>query len=137
MHHGRPGSTVSRDIRHRTYEHLHKLSLSFFSKRPTGTLVTRITSDSDRIWDFVAFTVIESIISVLTVGGVAASMFLMNWKLACIVLLPIPVMLFFTLYFHRKLHVGHYLMFHLWGLMTAVVADVLPGVRVIQAFGQE
>ena len=57
---GTLGSKISRDIRDRTYEHLHKLSLSYFSKRPTGSLVTRITSDSDRIWDFVAFTVIDA-----------------------------------------------------------------------------
>jgi ATP-binding cassette subfamily B protein len=131
------GSTVSRDIRDRAYEHLHKLSLSFFSKRPTGSLVTRITSDSDRIWDFVAFTVIESVTSILMIAGVAAAMFMLNWKLACIVLLPVPVMLLTTLYFHRKLHIGHDRLFHMWGVMTAVVADALPGVRVIQAFSQE
>jgi ATP-binding cassette subfamily B protein len=66
---GMLGSRISRDIRDRTYEHLHKLSLSYFSKKQTGSLVTRITSDSDRIWDFVAFTVIEATTSILTILG--------------------------------------------------------------------
>ena len=131
------GSVVSRDLRDRTYQHLHTLSLSFFSKRPTGSLVTRITSDSDRIWDFVAFTVVESITSVITIFGVAAAMFYFNWKLALIVLVPMPLMLFLTVYFHNKLHRGHDRLFHLWSIMTSVVSDALPGVRVIQAFSQE
>ena len=131
------GSRIGRDIRDRTYEHLHKLSLSFFSKKPTGSLVTRITSDSDRIWDFVAFTVIESVMSILTIVGVGVALFLMSWKLACVVLLPIPLMFFFTFYFHSRLHRGFDRLFHRWSQMTAIVSDALPGVRVIKAFGQE
>jgi ATP-binding cassette subfamily B protein len=131
------GSRISRDVRDRTYEHLHKLSLSFFSRKPTGSLVTRVTSDSDRIWDFVAFTSTQLIISVLTVVGVAVALFVMRWQLACIVLLPIPVMFFLTIVFHQKLHRGFDLLWHRWSSLTAVVADSLPGVRVIKAFSQE
>jgi ATP-binding cassette subfamily B protein len=134
---GMLGSRISRDIRDRTYEHLHKLSLSYFSKKPTGSLVTRITSDSDRVWDFVAFTVIEAMISILTIVGVGVALFIMDWRLACIVLLPIPLVIFLTIYFHKRLHGGFDQLFHRWGMLTAVVADALPGVRVIKAFGQE
>jgi ATP-binding cassette subfamily B protein len=131
------GSKISRDIRDRTYDHLHKLSLSYFSKKPTGSLVTRITSDSDRIWDFVAFTVIEASTSILTILGVGVALFILDWRLACIVLLPIPLVIALTIYFHKRLHTGFDQLFHRWGILTAVVADALPGVRVIKAFGQE
>ena len=69
------GASIARDLRDRAYEHLHKLSLSFFSKKPTGSLVTRVTSDTDRIWDFVALTVIEAVISVLTIVGIGVALF--------------------------------------------------------------
>jgi ATP-binding cassette subfamily B protein len=131
------GSRISRDIRDRTYAHLHTLSLSFFSKKPTGSLVTRVTSDSDRIWDFVAFTLIELSIAVMTIAGVGVALFVLNWRLACIVLLPVPVMFGITLYFHRRLHAGFDRLFHKWSVLTATVADALPGVRVIKAFSQE
>ena len=131
------GSRMARDIRHRTYKHLHNLSLSFFSRRPTGSLVTRVTSDSDRIWDFVAFTLVELTISCLTVVGVGVALFVLNWKLALIVLTPIPLMFALTIVFHKKLHVGFHRIFHRWSQMTAVAADALPGVRVIKAFSQE
>jgi ATP-binding cassette subfamily B protein len=131
------GSRISRDIRDSTYAHLHKLSLSFFSRKPTGSLVTRVTSDSDRIWDFVAFTVIESVVSVLTIVGVGVMMFITNWRLAAIVLLPIPLMFVLMVVFHKKLHAGFDRLWHRWSVMTSVVADALPGVRVIKAFSQE
>ena len=54
-----------------------------------------------------------------------------------VVLLPVPVMVSLTFYFHRKLHRGFDRLFHRWSVMTAVVADALPGVRVIKAFSQE
>ncbi len=133
----RLGSRICRDLRNRTYDHLHKLSLSYFSKKPTGSLVTRVTSDTDRIWDFLAFTIVESIMSVLTVVGIGVALFLMDWRLACVVLLPVPVMFAFTIYFHQRLHRGFERLFHRWSQMTAVAADALPGVRVIKAFSQE
>ena len=131
------GASIARDLRDRAYEHLHKLSLSFFSKKPTGSLVTRVTSDTDRIWDFVAWTVIEAVVSVLTIVGIGVALFLMNWKLACIVLMPLPIMFGLTTVFHKRLHRGFERLFHRWSLLTALVADALPGVRVIKAFSQE
>jgi ATP-binding cassette subfamily B protein len=131
------GSRVARDVRDTAYEQLHKLSLSFFSRKQTGNLVTRVTSDSDRLWDFVAFTILEASTSVLTIAGVAVVMFVLNWKLACFVLIPIPIMVAMMIFFHNKLHRFFYQLHHHWGKMTAVVADALPGIRVIKAFSQE
>ncbi len=131
------GSRIARDIRNRTYGHLHKLSLSFFSKKRTGSIVTRITSDSDRIWDFVAFTLVDASMALLTLIGVVFFLFYMNWRLACFVLVPIPVMLGLTVFFHKKMHGFFRRMWHRWSHMTAIVSDAIPGVRVIKAFSQE
>jgi ATP-binding cassette subfamily B protein len=131
------GASIARDLRDRAYEHLHKLSLSFFSKKPTGSLVTRVTSDTDRIWDFVAWNALEAIISFLTIVGIGVALFFLNWKLAVIVLLPVPIMFGLATIFHKRLHRGFERLFHRWSLLTALVADALPGVRVIKAFSQE
>ncbi len=131
------GSRVARDIRDKTYAHLHKLSLSFFSKKPTGSLVARVTSDSDRIWDFVAMTILELLMALFTVVGVGVALFILNWKLAIVTLMPIPLLLFLMVIFHKKLHSGFERLFHKWSVLTATVADVLPGVRVVKAFSQE
>jgi ATP-binding cassette subfamily B protein len=131
------GTRVAGDVRDTAYRHLQKLSLSFFTGRQTGGLVTRVTSDSDRLWDFVAFTIVELGVSVLTLFGVVVALFVMNWKLALVVLLPLPVMIGMMVFFHKRMHHVFHRIFHRWSQMTAVIADALPGVRVIKAFSQE
>ncbi|MFP3938123.1 MAG: ABC transporter transmembrane domain-containing protein [Phycisphaerae bacterium] len=131
------GSRVARGVRDTVYQHLHKLSLSFFARKQTGQLVTRVTTDSDRLWDFVAFTVVELVVAVLTIVGVGVALFVIHWKLAAVVLLPVPVMIALMVFFHRRLHHFFRRIMHRWGQMTSVIADALPGVRVIKAFSQE
>jgi len=131
------GTRVSRDIRTKIYGHLHKLSLGYFSKKQTGGLVTRVTTDSDRIWRFIAYAAVDVVLGLLTVVGVGVALFLMNWKLAIFALLPLPLMIGLLVFFHNRMHKVFRRMFHRWSRMTAVVADALPGVRVIKAFGQE
>jgi len=131
------GSRVARNIRDAVYGHLHKLSLSFFATKQTGSLVTRVTTDSDRLWDFVAFTVVEVAVAFATIIGAGAVMFAMHWRLAVFVLLPVPVMIGLTAFFHKRLHRFFRRIMRRWGQMTAVAADALPGVRVIKAFSQE
>jgi len=131
------GSLVSRKLRNAVYTHLHRLSLSFFSKRQTGALVTRITNDTERLWQFVSSTFIEIILSILTILGVGICLFAMYPKLAIFSLLPIPFMFFLMVFFHRRLHQSFSRLWHRLAKLTAVVADALPGVRVIKAFSQE
>jgi len=133
----RLGARVARDIRHTVYGHLHKLSLSFFGRKQTGSLVTRTTSDTERLWDFIAFTCVEVAQSLLTIIGVTILLFVMNWRLAFFVMMPLPLMLCLTVFFHKRLHGVFRRIHHRWSQMTSVVAGALPGVRVIKAFGQE
>ena len=133
----RVGTNVSRSIRRRVYAHLQRLSLSFFAQRQTGGLVTRVTSDAERLWRFLAFTCIDMVRSLLILLGVSVALFFMNWKLALIALLPVPLMLFMMVLFHSVLHRLFRRWWHRWGQLTAVVAGALPGVRVTKAFSQE
>ena len=131
------GTRVSRNVRNAVYEHMHKLSLGFFAKRQTGALVTRVTNDTERLWHFVSSICIDIVLAMLTLVGVGTCLFVMNWKLAAFALLPIPLMLCLMVFFHNRLHRSFRRMWHRWSQMTAVVADALPGVRVIKAFSQE
>lgn len=133
----RLGMRTAAEIRDRCYAHMHRLSLAYFSRKSTGSLITRVTSDSDRIWDFVAFHLVNSIMAVLTFVGVGAVMFWRSWQLALLVMIPIPAMIVLMTVFHRKMHGTFVRMWHRWSAMTAVVADAIPGMRVIKAFNQE
>ncbi len=128
---------VARAIRHAVYSHMHRLSLDFFAKRQTGALVTRVTNDTERLWSFTASIAIEMVLSILTIIGVGIFLFAMNWRLALFALMPVPLMLFLTVFFHKRLRRSFRQQWHRWSQMTGVVADALPGMRVIKAFSQQ
>lgn len=131
------GEKIATKLREDIYSHMQKLSLSFFSSRTTGSLITRVSSDTDRLWDFVTFGVIEVVVSIFQIIGVAAALFLQDWSLAILVLVPLPIMATMFYWHSQKIQVLFLRIWRKWSAMTGVLSDVIPGIRVVKAFAQE
>jgi len=131
------GERITADLRHKVYAHLHDLSLRYFSKRRTGSLITRVTNDTDRLWDFIVFGSIDLVRDVAMIVAIAGMMFWMNWRLACITLIPLPVLGVLTYKRGMKMQRMFGRLWTYWSRMSAVVGDALPGVRVVKAFANE
>lgn len=131
------GTRVARDLRHQVYAHMHELSLRYFAKRPTGSLITRVTSDTDRLWDFIVFGSVNMIRDFLMIAAIAIVMFVLNWRLALVAILPLPVLGTITYYRSRTMQRMFGRLWTYWARMTAVVGDAIPGVRVVKAFANE
>ena len=131
------GTRLTADLRHKVYAHMHELSLRFFAKRRTGSLITRVTNDTDRLWDFVVFGSIDFVRNVLMVVIMATFMFIMSWRLALIALIPIPIVGTLTYFRTRKMHKLWGRLWTYWSRMGAVVGDAIPGVKVVKAFANE
>jgi len=131
------GEYVAHDLRRDLFSHLQKLSISFFSKKQTGSIISRVSSDTDRLWDFIAFGVVESSLAILMLMGVGALLLSMDWQLGLIMVLPIPAFLY-AFYRHSK-HINRYFLkaWRKWSDVTAVLSDTIPGMRVVKAFSQE
>lgn len=130
------GEYVARDLRRNLYDHLHKLSISYFSRNQTGSLISRVSSDTDRIWDFIAFGVAELSLSALMLAGLSIVLLTLDWRLGLILIVPVPLIFFFILWMGRKLHRIFLRIWNKWSEMTAVLSDTIPGIRVVQAFNQ-
>jgi len=131
------GEKIAMRLRADLYGHMQQLSLQFFAQRTTGSLVTRVTSDTDRMWDFITFGLLDIMAAFLQIIGVTIALFLQEWTLAFLVLLPLPIM---TIMFYRHSKTMQVLFLRIWrkwSSMTAVVSDVIPGIRVVKAFAQE
>ncbi|MGC4033320.1 MAG: ABC transporter transmembrane domain-containing protein [Tepidisphaeraceae bacterium] len=98
------GTRVTRDLRHDVYAHLHKLSMRFFAKRRSGSLITRVTNDTDRLWDFIVFGSVNVVRDVLMITVSVLIMFTMNWRLALVSLVPLPVIAVVTWWRGKKMH---------------------------------
>lgn len=131
------GEQVARDLRRDVYDHLHKLSVNYFSSHPTGSIISRVGSDTDRIWDFIAFGVAEMTLSILMVLGLGGMLIFLDWRLGLIITLPIPLIFLGILHMGKKLHRAFLRIWQKWSVMMAVLSDTIPGMNVVKAFNQE
>ncbi|MCK4452441.1 MAG: ABC transporter ATP-binding protein, partial [Anaerolineae bacterium] len=125
------------DLRVRIYAHLQRLSLSFFERTSTGELMSRVTNDVNALEQFVTHGVALTAVDLLRLLGASAVLLALDWQLALVVLIPLPVMAFGLRRFNRRARPIYRRVRDRLGDINAKLQDNLAGIRVIQAFGQE
>jgi ATP-binding cassette, subfamily B, bacterial len=130
------GEHVARDLRTEMYDHLHKLSVSYFSSKQTGSIISRVGSDSDRIWDFIAFGVVELSLSFLLLIGLSVVLIGLDWRLGLVMTVPLPILLGLIYRNGRVMHGFFLRAWRKWSNLTDALSDVVPGIRVVKAFDQ-
>ncbi|PYO31857.1 MAG: ABC transporter [Gemmatimonadetes bacterium] len=131
------GEWVARDLRAELYEHLQRLSLAFFSRKRTGSLITRVSADTDRLWDFLAFGVVDVSLSLVMLAGLGAVLVSLDWRLGLVMTLPVPLFCW-AIYRHGEALNRVFLrVWRKWSRLTDVLSDTMPGIRVVKAFNQE
>jgi ATP-binding cassette subfamily B protein len=130
------GEYVARDLRTELYEHLQELSLSFFNRKKTGTLITRVSSDTDRLWEFLALGVVDVSLSAVMLIGLGAVLIHLDWRLGLVMTLPVPP-LCWAIYRHgQQMNEMFLRAWRKWANVTDVLSDTIPGIRVVKAFDQ-
>ena len=94
---------TNRDMKRKTFVHLQTLSFSFYNVTPIGYLIARIMSDIGRISGMLAWGLMDVMWSLVYVLGVFVAMLLLNWKLALLVMLIVPLIAVLTSYFQNKI----------------------------------
>lgn len=128
---------IAANIRAHVYEHLHNLSIRFFDKRTTGTVISHITEDSERLQDFLLEGLSFLSVQLFLFFGIGSVLFLMNWKLACFILIPIPIIVLGAGWFWRKVRSLWHRAYRRRSKLFDVVNDSVSGIRVVRAFGQQ
>ena len=123
-----------KQVRGDLFEHLQRLSLSFFDRNPAGELMSRLTNDIDAINQAVSQNVIALLASVLSMGGILVAMFLLDARLALVSLLVVPLMLWFTGYVARYTRRGFRRLQKSLGELNGVMEETISGQRVVKAF---
>jgi ATP-binding cassette subfamily B protein len=128
---------VSADLRNRTYAHLQRLSLEFFGGKRTGDLMSRVGNDSERLCNFLSINLIDFAADVLMIVMTALILVSINPWLALVTLCPFPLIFWLVYVVRGRLLRGFRRAGVAWGEMTSVLADTIPGIRVVKAFAQE
>jgi ATP-binding cassette subfamily B protein len=128
---------ISADLRSTTYDHLLRLSLEYFGGKRTGDLMSRIGSGSDRISVFLSLHLLDFLSDVLLIIMTGVILFSMNPWLALVTLVPLPFIAWMIHVVRDRLRTGFEKIDRVWGEVTNVLADTIPGIRVVKAFAQE
>ncbi|MBP7079819.1 MAG: ABC transporter ATP-binding protein [Rhodocyclaceae bacterium] len=128
---------ISADLRTTTFEHLLQLSLEYFGGKRTGDLMARIGSETDRISVFLSLHALDFVSDVLMILMTALILFSINPWLALVTLIPLPFIAWMIHLVRDKLRTGFEKIDRVWGEVTNILADTIPGIRVVKAFAQE
>jgi ATP-binding cassette, subfamily B, bacterial len=128
---------IGADLRTTTFEHLTSLSLEYFGGKRTGDLIARIGSESDRICVFLSLHALDFLNDVLMLAMTAVILASINPWLALVTLLPLPFIAWMIHQVRDRLRTGFEKIDRVWGEVTNVLADTIPGIRVVKAFAQE
>jgi len=131
------GQNVTRDLRHRVFEHVQMLSLRFFDGSEMGDTISRMTNDIDLLNELLSNGLVTLVNIVVTLGGVLVAMLSMNARLTLVAFAVVPLMYVVTAVFRRWVGQAYRLTRETVARVTARVQEGVTGVRIIQAFAQE
>jgi len=133
----RLAAILTRDIRQELYEAFQRLGVGFFDRKQVGALQTRVTQDTQALTGLLS----EALPDMLWVLGnflfISTLLFVMDWQMALIALIPGPIILLVAGWFFRRIMPIFRQYWARWSRLGAVVTDSLSGIRVVKAFAQE
>ena len=128
--------TVKR-IRRDAFTRLQKLPVRYYDQNQPGDIASRITNDVDLVSNSLNQVVTEVVSSIITLFGSAIMMFLLNWMLAIVVLLFVPLMGFITIQIAKRTRAGFTAQQKHLGGLNSIVEESISGLRVLKLYGQE
>jgi len=131
------GERVRYDLRRDMFNHLQDLSLSYYSKTPVGWIMSRVTSDSDRVADLVTWGLVDTSWAVMNISTSLMFMFIINWQLALIVMVMVPVLVFVAVQFRKRILHSYRSVRKLNSKITGAFNENISGVRVIKSLSRE
>lgn len=131
------GERIIYDLRVRVYAYLQRLSLSFFERTSTGELMSRVTNDVNALEQFVTHGATLTTVDLLRLWGTAGILLALEWRVALLTLLPIPILVVALRLFNRRVRPVYRRVRDRLGDINARLQDNIAGIRVIQAFHRE
>ncbi len=131
------GEKVRYDLRRKLFDHLQHLSFSYFDKTPVGWIMARVTSDTERIADLVTWGLLDITWGITSLIVAAVFMLSINWRMAILVMLTIPVLVAVAVYFRRLILVQFREVRRINSRITGAYNENIQGVRVTKALARE
>ena len=131
------GQSVIYDLRRVLFEHLQKLSLSFYSRYSVGRVITRVINDVETLREFITWAVLAIARDLFSLGALVVAMLSLNVQLSLLAFLTIPVMVGATMLYRRRARVAYRRVRAAISWVNSVLAENINGIRVVQAFSRQ
>lgn len=125
------------DIRNDLYKHLQSLSLKYFRKMSTGDIIARNTNDINAVRNYLGPGIMYSSNTIMAFVFIIPIMFYINWKLACVALIPLPLMSYLVFKMGKKIHETYTDIQGQYSNLTTRVQENLSGIRIVKSYGRE
>ncbi|MFN2299694.1 MAG: ABC transporter ATP-binding protein [Anaerolineales bacterium] len=131
------GERIQYDLRRSMFTRLQELSFSYFDRTPVGWIMSRVTSDPSKVADLVTWGLLDCTWASMSIFSALCFMLYLQWKLAVLVVLTIPVLVFAGALFKQRIIREYRKVRRVNSKITASFNETITGVRVIKALGRE
>jgi subfamily B ATP-binding cassette protein MsbA len=131
------GQRIMHELRSVLYHHIHRLSLSYHDRQETGDLIVRVTSDIDAIQDFISSALLGILVNLLTLVGMLAVMFYLDWSFTLISISVAPVLFLVVYTSTRRIKSAARAVKRKESRIASVVQESLSAIRIVKAFARE
>lgn len=128
---------VAFDLKASVFSAMQRLSLSFFQKKQTGQLMTRVNNDATELQYFFVDGIPYFIVNAMNIIGITTILLVMDWKLALLCFIPLPIVVVIIRKVFPKLWRLSWRRWRRVSRMNSIISDTLRGTRVVKAFGKE
>jgi ATP-binding cassette subfamily B protein len=134
---GRLGEQIQYDLRQKMFDKLQNLSLSYYSRTPVGWIISRVTSDSQRVAELVSWGFLDTTWGIMSITSSMVFMLYINWRLALIVFTIVPVLVVVAMWF-KKFILNEYRKVRKFNSqITGSFNENITGVRITKGLGRE
>ncbi|MCX7852958.1 MAG: ABC transporter ATP-binding protein/permease, partial [Caldilineales bacterium] len=131
------GQQVLRTLREAIFAHIHRLSLSYYTRNEAGDIMSRITNDTDTLQQAISFALVQVLGGVLLLGWIVYKMLTLNWAYGLLSMVVLPLMAVATVWFSGRARQAFRRTRIEIGNVNANLQESIAGVREVQAFGRE
>ncbi len=124
-------------LRQEVFEALQRLSLNYYENRSTGEIMSRVVNDTEHVQRIFIDGIEGMLTASLTLIGIVTILFVLNWKLALLVLLPIPILIVGGVLFTRRVHRYYHDIRQQAAELNGYLQDTLSGIREIMGFNRQ
>jgi len=124
-------------LRQEVFEALQRLSLNYYENRSTGEIMSRVVNDTEHVQRIFIDGFEGMLTAALTLVGITTILFLLNWKLALLVLLPVPILIVGGVFFTRRVHRYYHEIRQHAAELNGYLQDALSGIRETMGFNRQ